>query len=159
MFDINAIVSAALNAAVQQAVAPLVERIAVLEQRVATLSSQDVAMGERIATLENNPAQGVDTTQARLITADAFVNHLDQQEWFWEKVSSFVTKAGGLSPDDVEAMIERALTDHCDTFNHDDYDRVVCAIDEVDLEDIITSDNLNDAINEALNGATVSISV
>jgi hypothetical protein len=71
MFDLNQILSAALNAAVAEAIKPLVERIAVLELRVDTLSSQHVAIGERLAALENNPAQGVDTTLTdRVVTLE-----------------------------------------------------------------------------------------
>lgn len=44
MFDLNAIVSAALNAAVQQAVAPLVERIAALEKNEEYLTNRITAL-------------------------------------------------------------------------------------------------------------------
>jgi hypothetical protein len=87
MFDLNAIVNAALTAAVQQAIAPLVEQITALEQRVATLSSQDVAMGGRIDALENIAAEFSPTVQPAVHIDEAkMVEALNSQEWFWEKL-------------------------------------------------------------------------
>lgn len=63
MFDINAIITQALNAAVQQATAPLLERIAALEKNEEYLTN-------RIAALENNPAQGQDLTPTTGLTRD-----------------------------------------------------------------------------------------
>ncbi len=57
MIDINTILTQALAAAVAEATKPLVERIAALETR--------------LLALENNPAQGVDTTlETRLLALD-----------------------------------------------------------------------------------------
>ena len=111
MFDLNQILSAALNAAVAEAVAPLVERIAVLERRIDTLSSQHVAIGERLAALENNPAQGQD-----------------------------LTPTTGLTRDQVEALIEQAMEEHTSSYDHDDYDRHISDDDkhiEGDLDDAV----------------------
>lgn len=198
MFDINTIITQALNAAVKQAVddalrhtvfdfaTPMTEmqdKIAALINQIGCLEADLAQHTTRIAALENNPAQGVDTTQARLITADAFVSHLDNQEWFWDKVSRFVAnnsvfnaedlglikdRLGALEDadektidsDDVEAMIERAMDDHLGTYNHDDYDTAAAAAEDLpDFDDFVTKGDLGDAINEALNGATVSIQV
>lgn len=210
MFDINTIITQAINAAVKQAVddvlrhtvfdfaTPMTEmrrEIGCLEAALEQLELVVEQRTTRIAALENNPAQGVDTQTARLITADAFVDHLDKQEWFWEKVSRFVANnpAQGvevgtadvqrelddeimgikqrlgaledadektLDSDDVEAMIERALDDHCSTYNHDDYDEAVSTVEDLpDFDDFVSKGDLQDAINEALNGATISISV
>lgn len=142
MFDLNTILSAALTAAIAEAVKPLEERIEVLSLRIATLSAQDVAMGERIATLENNPAQGVDTTLAdridvladcidvladRMTQAEMFsktisvtvpvseekmVEALNSQEWFWEKINRFVAERDSGA---VLACIREAVQDDEDT--------------------------------------------
>lgn len=143
MFDINAIVNAAIATAVQEAIKPLVNQIGCLEADLARAT-------ERITALENNPAQGVEVGTA---TVDDFAQ-------LKQRVTALEDKdEKTLDSDDVEALIERALTDHCDTFNHDDYDRAVSLVDDIDFDDLITSDNIDDVINEKLNGATVSISV
>jgi phage shock protein A len=88
MFDLNAIVSAALNAAVAEAIKPLVEQIAVLEQRIATLSSQDVAMGGRIDALETKLTEVKlfeQTTHVQtLMSPEMIVDSMNNAEWLWE---------------------------------------------------------------------------
>ena len=230
--NINAIISQALAAAVQQAVdahitalrqeyankmGEMAERIAALEnnpaqgvdttleRRVAALefcnadrhqrlrvlegalTDRVVALEDRIAVLAaeliaDNPAQGVDTTlnawemamQNRVASADAvaqrmhervlalemhtavlhqhggIVEYLDNQEWFWDKIRNFTDGA-------VESAVER----HCEEYDHDDYDRVVSALDGVDLDDYVTKDamrdEMSDAVHDKLDNATLSI--
>lgn len=159
MFDINALFSAAIAAAVAEATKPLVERIAALETKLAlettlmqgdTLSPDDlVQVKQRIEALENIAAEyspTVPINEARLVEV------LDQQEWFWEKL---MHKAG----EAAESAVEEAMNDHCSTYDHDDYDRAVTAIEDADLDDIVTYSNIKDAVGEALNNATLSISV
>jgi len=71
MFDLNAIVSAALNAAVAEAIKPLVERI---------------------AALENNPAQGVEPAPTN-VTPAQIVDAMNNAEWLWEKLDNYVDAA------------------------------------------------------------------
>lgn len=61
MFDINNIINAAINAAVQQAIAPLMDQIH-------NLDAICQAQAERIEKLENNPAQGQDLTPTTGLT-------------------------------------------------------------------------------------------
>ena len=124
MFDLNQILNAALNAAVAEAVAPLVERIAVLERRIDTLSSQHVAIGERLAALENNPAQGQD-----------------------------LTPTTGLTRDQVEALIEQAMEEHCESYDHDDYDS------HISDDDKHIDGDLDDAVREAVGNLSFEVSV
>lgn len=148
MFDINAIVNTAIATAVQEAIKPLVNQIGCLEADLARAT-------ERITALENNPAQGVEVGAANVQRElDDEIMGIKQRLGALEDKDEKV-----LTSDDVEAIVERWLDDHCSTYDHEDYDRAVAAIDEVDLADVVTTDNLNDAINEALSGATVSISV
>ena len=163
MIDINTLISNALVAAVQQAVAPLVERIAALEVNIAMMQNSIDQKDTRIAALENNPAQGQDLTPAT-ITADAFVTHLDNQEWFWAKISDFVERdvsnRGIVSEMRVEEMLEQAMDDHTSTYDHEDYDRAVSAVDDLpDLDDHVTRDELRSEIEDVLNNATISLSV
>jgi hypothetical protein len=179
MFDLNQILSAALNAAVQQAIAPLVERIAVLERRIDTLSSQHVAIGERLAALENNPAIGTDTVLAervvaletKLNTAALFekntnvqtnvtpaqiVEAMNNAEWLWEKVNAYIETG-------IEDRIERAIDDHCSNYNHDDYDNVYNEWGGESVDDFVKDgyleDQIDDRVNETLRNATFSISI
>jgi hypothetical protein len=151
MFDLNQILSAALNAAVQQAIAPLVERIAVLERRIDTLSSQHVAIGERLAALENNPAIGVDTTLTnRVVALEQRMDHvIDASEQRIREIA--------------EAAAEQAMDNHCESYDHDEYDSVVSNWNDEDPADFLREgdlhDQIDDRVNETLRNATFSISI
>ena len=166
MFDLNAILTQALTAAVAEATKPLVERIAALETKLAlettlmqgdTLSPDDlVQVKQRIAELETRLTEAdlfTKTTEVTVPINEArLVEVLDQQEWFWEKLTR---KAG----EAAESAVEEAINDHCTAYDHDDYDRAVTAIEDADLDDIVTYRNIRDAVGEALNNASLSISV
>jgi hypothetical protein len=152
-----------------------VERIAVLERRIDTLSSQHVAIGERLAALENNPAQGQDLTltdrvvalETKLTEAALFekntnvtipideakmVEALNSQEWFWEKLRGV-----------ADAAAEQAMDDHCENYNHDEYDSVVSNWNDEDPADFLREgdlhDQIDDRVHETLRNATFSISI
>lgn len=165
MFDLNTILTAALQQAVTEAMKPWHEAVQTLSARVealenrltdadvkaletSTLSPDDlVQVKQRIEALE----QATPETPAA-ISAAAFVTYLDQQEWFWEKL---MRKAG----EAAESAAEEAINDHCNSYDHNDYDRAVTAIEDADLDDIVTYRNIRDAVGEALNNASLSISV
>ena len=173
--NINAILSQALAAAVQQATAPLQERIAALEaqsanrherlrvlegaltDRVAALENQALvehdAVDARIAALENNPAQGVDTTLEKRIAAleaaeqplttftmDALLERLDNQEWFWAKIRNF-----------TDSAVEQAIDMHIETYDHSDF------VTGDKLDDYVQKDSFRDEIEDVLNNATIRI--
>lgn len=186
MFDINTIVNAAINAAVQQAIAPLMDQIHNLDavcqaqaERIAALENQAIvtsnAVDARIAALENNPAQGVDTSvvagnytpisneQVKALlqewaTTGGFtipidearmVEALNSQEWFWDKLRNF-----------IDAATEQAVDDHCSTYDHDDYDNAVSKVDDMpSLDDFVTRDEVRSEIEDVLNNATLSLSI
>lgn len=184
MFDLNAILSAALTAAVAEATKPLLERIEKLENNPAqgdTLSPDDlVQVKQRIEALEGvdherdhaltlrylgGAREDIDALKARVwaleqatpetpaaISAAAFVTYLDNQEWFWEKL---MRKAG----EAAEAAAEEAINDHCSTYDHDDYDNTSSAVNDVDLDDLVSRGDLEDAINSALHNATITIRI
>lgn len=146
MIDLNTLISNALNAAVQQAVAPLNERIAKLESVCATQHEAMVAMRDRIATLENNPAQGVDTT-------------------LLQRVAALESETQGenryLNRDDVAELIAEAVDNHCETYDHDNYDEIASKVDDLpdNLDDYATRDELRSEIEDVLNNATLSLSI
>lgn len=147
MIDLNTLISNALVAAVQQAVAPLNERIATLESACATQHEAMVAMRDRIAALENNPAQGVEP--AITIDEARMVEALNSQEWFWEKLQNR-----------IDAATESAIDAHCADYDHDDYDSAVSKLDDMpDLDDYVTRDSVREEIEDVLNNATLSLSI
>jgi hypothetical protein len=64
MFDLNAIVSAALNAAVAEAIKPLVERIAALENNPAI--GTDTTLTNRVVALEQRMDNVIDASEKRI---------------------------------------------------------------------------------------------
>ena len=161
MIDLNTLISNALIAAVQQAVAPLNERVTALESVCATQHEAMVAMRDRItaledtgdrlyariAALENNPAQGVEP--AITIDEARMVEALNSQEWFWEKLQNR-----------IDAATESAIDMHCETYDHDNYDEVASKVDDLpDLDDYVTRDSVREEIEDVLNNATLSLSI
>ncbi len=144
MFDLNAIVSAALNAAVQQAIAPLMDQIHNLDaicqaqaERIATLELQRgemqrtiVTYSERISALENNPAQGQD-----------------------------LTPTTGLTRDQVEALIERTMDLHLECYDHDNYDEVYNEWGGESADAYVKASEVEDAVREVVEGLSFDISV
>lgn len=152
MFDINAIVNAAITEAVNARITE------VLQQHANTVA----ALAERIAALENNPAQGVDTSvvagnytpisneqiKAALqewATKDSLLEHLDNQEWFWEKLQNR-----------IDSTVEAGIDDHTSTYDHDSYDN---AVSDLEDRDYVTNDSLEDAVREAVGNLSFDISV
>ena len=136
--NINAILSQALAAAVQQATAPLQERIAALEAQSANrherLRVLEGALTDRVAALENNPAQGVDTT------LEETLQRLDNQEWFWNKLRDF-----------TDTAVEQAIENHTDMYDHNDF------VTEDKLDDYVQKDDFRSEIEDVLNNATLRI--
>ena len=130
MFDLNAIVNAALQQAVAEAIKPLVERI---------------------AALENNPAIGTDTVLEQRIAALA--ERLDNITEASEKRIRVI----------AEAAAEQALDNHCETYNHDDYDNVVSNWNDEEPTGFVRESDIDDKIKETveevLNDASFSISI
>lgn len=182
MFDINTAINTAIATAVAEAIAPLVERINVLEFDAGTLRT-------RITALENIVAEYSPTLAKPAVQVDEakMVEALNSQEWFWEKLSRFITDNSAITVDDlhgfkqritaledacgtsvltrsdVEAIVEHALDNHCQTYDHDQYDEVYnewggeCVSEFVKDSDI--EDKINDTVNDILRNATFSISL
>lgn len=137
MFDLNAIINQALATAVAQAVEPLVKRIEELEAK---------------------QAQPQPTTP---IDINAAMDALNQQEWFWEKIRSY-----------IDAGIEVGLEDHTGTYDHDDFvlrgdlselikdtvgdfDDFIRKDDMPDPDDLVTKDELPDMYDDVVKPSEV----
>ena len=151
--NINAILSQALAAAVQQAIQPLQQEyantMAEMAQQIAALEMR-LTLGEKLT-----PAQGVDTTLEQRIAAlekhtavldqhGGLLEYLDNQEWFWEKIRRF---ADGV----VESAVEQAIENHTDMYDHNDF------VTEDKLDDYVQKDSFRDEIEDVLNNATIRI--
>ena len=159
MFDVNKIINDAIAAAVAQATAPLLERIAALELRS--------NIETKLLPLEDNPAQGVDAAlhnrvraaeavatrlHERVLALEAHTSVLDEhggllealdnQEWFWAKIRNF-----------TDTAVEQAIENHTDCWDHDDFVR------EEKLDDYVKSDDIRDDIRDIISGATISIRI
>lgn len=138
--NINAILSQALAAAVQQAIQPLQQEYA---NKMAEMAQQIAALETRLLALENNPAQGVDTTLERRITAleaatqpEEALQRLDNQEWFWDKLRRF-----------TDGAVESAIEQHCEEYDHDD---MLMRDALPDMDDYVTKDYLRDEVSDAV---------
>ena len=161
MFDLNKIVTDALTAAVAEAIRPLSNRIDELENLLL----------HRLEKVENNPAIGTDTTLeqrvvaleerpatavAGVITPEMIVESMNKAEWLWEKVNAYIETG-------IEDRIERAIDDHCSTYDHDDYDNVYSEWGGESVDDFVKDrdieDQIEETVKEVLNNATFSVSV
>lgn len=141
MIDLNTIISNALTAAITSAIAPLNERITALEGICQTQHTDMLAMRDRITALEAAAPQPVGVDPKTL--AEASLNYLNDQEWFWEKMRGFADSAA-----------EAAMYDHTSEYDHDSYDAVVS-----DSDDFVKSDVLEEAVREAIDNLTFEVSV
>lgn len=158
MFDINEIISAAFTQATTLAVKPLLERIEALETNIAMMrNSIDLMQNSidlkdtRLAALETKLTEAKlfeRTTDVTIpVDKDAIIDHLNQQEWFWEKLRKF-----------ADVVVEQAMDNHCETYDHDNYDDVARKMDDMpDPADVSTHEGVRDEIEDVLNGATLSI--
>ena len=130
MFDINALINNAIVTAVTEAIKPLVERIEALENIAA----------------EYAPAPAVTIDEAKMVEA------LNSQEWFWEKLTRKAKEV-------ADAAAERAMEEHTEEFNHDSYDEVVSEIEDIDFDDYVKTDDLSDAVRDAVQDLSFEIRV
>jgi hypothetical protein len=165
MIDINTILTQALTTAVAEATKPLTERIAALEAQLAQAA----------------PAPQIDAAAA----ADA----LNSQEWFWEKISRYITNYSDITVDElhnikqrlveleahesnvyhydkgaVESLIEEAIDAHLEQANHLDEDDVNSLVERgVDYHEENRThgdeDDIEEMVQKMLNSASISISV
>jgi len=141
VFDINTIVNAAISSAVEQATKPLLDRLQGLQDSLERQRALTVEMRNRITLLENAPKGEIAPTQSVL-------ESLDNQEWFWEKIRNF-----------VDSGVESAIDSHCEHYDHEEYDRVVSEVGDVDLSDLVSRDMVEDTVRDVINNASFSVSV
>lgn len=139
MFDINAIVNAAITEAVNARITE------VLQQHANTVA----VLAERVAALETKLTEAALFAQTSNVTIPIdeakMVEALNSQEWFWEKLQNR-----------IDAATESAIDMHCETYDHDSYDS---AVSDLEDRDFVTNDSLEDAVREAVGNLSFDISV
>lgn len=168
MFDFNAVVNAAIAQAVNEALLPL-------QQEYANKMGE---MAQKIAQLEAQLADGLTAAVSVTVDEERMVEALDKQEWFWEKLCLFVVNNSSISVEDlkgfqqrladaedrlekittasderVQEIVEQAIDEHCTNYDHDDYDRAVEKIDDLNFDE----DAVEDKVRDLLDSATIRI--
>lgn len=184
-FDINAIINAAIAEAVNARLTEVLQQhaniVGALAERIDALENQAIvtsnAVDARIAVLENNPAQGVDSTLERIDTLEkneeylvkriaaletnttvldqhgGLLEALDNQEWFWEKLTRKAREV-------AEAVAEQAVEQHCEEYDHDNYDEAVRKIEDMpDFDDLVTKDYLSESVRDAVQDLSFEVRV
>lgn len=136
MFDLNTIINAALNAAVQQAIAPLMERIE-------NLDAVCQAQAERIEKLENNPAQGQDLTPITGLT------RAQVEDLIEAAIESHCETYDHDSYDSAVSTVD----------DLPDFDDFVRDGDMPDFDDFVKSGDVEDAVRDAIGNLTFEVSV
>lgn len=110
MFDINALINTAIATAVAEAIKPLVERIKALENNPA--QGADTTLADRIDVLADRMTQAEMFSKPISVTVpvseEKMVEALNSQEWFWEKINRFVAERDSGA---VLATIREAIQD------------------------------------------------
>lgn len=57
----------------------------------------------------------------------------------------------------IDNKIEEVMARHLNTYNHDEYDRIVAEVDDFDLDSIVTDDDLESRVGDALRSASFSV--
>lgn len=200
MIDINTILTQALTAAVAEATAPLQQRIAALEAQLAaqatpapqdeatTLNAWEMALQNRVVSVEavasrlHERIAALEKHTAVLDQHGGILEYLDNQEWFWEKVSRYIINNSDITVDElhnikerlekittasdarIQELVEEALDAHLENANHPDDDDIETAIDSAieNHEENRThgdKDDIAELVQKLLNSASISISV
>ena len=174
MFDINTIVNAAIHDAVQEAMKGHITNNIVLATRCTALERELDTLLQRVATLEGvdhershalnarylgGAMEAISGLEARvkaleakpleqaLVDEKAVVEALNSQEWFWEKLTRKAKEV-------ADAAVEEAIDDHCSNYDHDDYDRTVSKVDDLD-----DSSGLESAIKDVLDNVSFDVRI
>lgn len=136
MFDINAIVNAAITEAVNARITE------VLQQHANTVA----ALAERVAALETKLTEAALFAQTNNVTIPIdeakMVEALNSQEWFWEKMQRFAAGAA-----------EEAMDAHLSDYDHDEYDS------HIGDDDKHFDGDIEDAVRDALSNMTFDVSI
>lgn len=145
MIDINTIFNNAVTAAVEahitaiqqqhaNIVGELTQRIATLEQQLSTVGVTDI-----INDAINAQVKAVVADHGLEVNMDALRNLVKPM---------------------IDSVVDQAIQDHCEGYDHDSYDNVVNAVDDLpDFDDFVRGDELDSNVRDAVNNLTFEVSV
>lgn len=149
----------ALREAFERAVHAYVDaRITSILQQYAHVTGQFAAdmqaVRDRITAIEDSDDRMAD----RLNSAQIDVDNLKQRVAALELRMPLNTDLNKIR-ELIDNKIEEALDAHANTYDHDEYDRIVGEVDDFDLDNIVTIRNLQDEVRDVLNSASFSVEV
>ena len=60
----------------------------------------------------------------------------------------------------IDSVVEQAIADHCEDYDHDNYDNIASQVDDLpDFDDFVKSGELEDSVKEAVSNLTFEVSV
>lgn len=132
MFDLNTIITAlntALDNAVAKALVPITNQLACIEEDVAAMKTR---------------GPSADRNEINALTADleSFKRQL--------KLSSFNEEQRDEIMRIARAAAEQSMEQHTEEYSHDDYDAASSRLDEYDLDDFVTSDDVERRVSDAV---------
>ena len=144
MIDINTILQQALATAIEQATAPLIERINYLEKH-SLAADAGIVLSGRVTALEN-----------QLAALHATLNSPSS-------AAATTTTTPALTEERVleiaRSAADEAIENHADNYNHDEYDRVCNMLDDYDLDDFVDVSRIEEKITDAIKDLTFTVSV
>lgn len=136
--------SAALERAISQAVATHVQD---LQTRLDDLADRTAELENQAVVTSNVAAAGLDE---ELLKIKARLAELESETQGENRY---------LNREDVASLIEEAMDAHLEGYDHDSYDSAVSTVEDVDFDDLVTKDDVRDAVREALDGLSVTLSL
>ena len=142
MFDINTLIHNAITAAINEAVEV---RMGAFNQVLQAHANIIDGLAKRILELEEKlSAVGVTSPEVNMDALRELVTPL---------VASIVV-------DKIDSVVEQAIEDHCEGYDHDSYDNAVNKLDDLpDFDDFLTKDDIEDAVKDAVENLTFEVSV
>lgn len=164
MIDINNIVNTAIQQAINSAITNYVDAyMANVQQEhrneIRALEAQIACMEEDLAKLKEQAATPSTTpnfTGHEVTALQLCVTH---------ETSPVYNAIVKIARDVAVATAEEVMDEHKEEYSHDEYDRIVNFVDDdlpsdfPDFDEFVTKDDLGSAIEDKLNGASISISL
>jgi hypothetical protein len=131
MIDINTIFNQLLNAAVEA-------HITAIQQQHANIVGE---LAQRIAALETKLTEAALFQKETNVTVDMdALRHLVKPM--------------------IDSVVEQAIADHCEDYDHDNYDNIASQVDDLpDFDDFVRGDELDDKVRDAVRDLTFEVSV
>ena len=155
MIDINTIINTAIGSAVDAHITVLRQEYA---NKMGHMAQQIAALQEELAQLKQQRADS---------PAPAFTGQevTALQLCITHETSPVYSAIVNIARSVAVAAAEEVMDEHKDEYSHDEYDRIVNFVDDdlpsefPDFDDFVRHDDLGSAIEDKLNGASISISL